>query len=188
MALTGHKQQGFAIITENTAEDGTVTETISGGKLTRHVVSFSANRGTSEQEYYAGDQLEESELDTTGTLTIALSGLSLADEAALGGHDYDSSTNTMTETEEDAPPYVRYGAIGVGRNNGTVFYRVVKVFKAKFTPADENLATKQRTVTFSGHSLSGSFYPNCDGDIRSKSEFSSYDAALADLKTFLNIS
>lgn len=186
MALTGHKKQGYAIITESTASDGTVTETLSGGKLTSHVVSFSANRGTSEQEYYAGDQLEESELDTTGTLSIELSGLSLEDEAALGGHDY--TTGTMTESEEDAPPYVRYGAIGVGRNNGTVFYRVVKVYKAKFTPADENLATKQRTVTFSGHSLSGSFYPNCDGNIRAKSEFTTYESALADLKTFLGIS
>lgn len=185
MALTGHKRQGYAIITETTNEDGSITETLSGGKLTNHVVSFSANRGTSEQEYYAGDQLEESELDTTGTLTIGLSNLSLEDEAALGGHDY--SNGTMIESEEDAPPYVRYGAIGVGRNSGTVFYRVVKVYKAKFTPADESYATKQKTVTFSGHSLSGSFFPNYEGNIRSKSEFATLEAALADLRSFLGI-
>lgn len=185
MALTGHKRQGYAIIAENQNDDGSVTETLSGAKLTSHVVSFSANRGTSEQEYYAGDQLEESELDTTGTVTMTLSNLPLEDEAALGGHEY--SNGTMVETEEDAPPYVRYGAIGVGRSNGTVFYRVLKIYKAKFTPADESYATKQKTVTFSGHSLSGSFFPNAEGNIRAKSEFSSFEAALADLQTFLGM-
>lgn len=190
MAMKGHNRQGYALITETKAADGTVTETITPGTLTTHVVNFTGARGASPVESYAGDELEDEEQETTGDVKIELSQLSLKDEAAFGGHTYDAETDKMSEKTGDTPPFMRYCAIGVGRRGeGTManFYRLLMYYKVKFSPVDDNLKTREKTTTFQNHTASGSCYPNSAGIIRDKQDFATFAAALAAAKTFLNI-
>lgn len=192
MAMKGHNRQGYALLTETKAADGTVTETITPGTLTTHVVNFTGARGASPVELYAGDELEDEEQETTGDVKIELSQLSLKDEAAFGGHTYDAETDKMSEKTSDTVPFFRYCAIGVGRRGEskgamTDFYRLVSYYKVKFSPVDDNMKTKEKTTAFQNHSASGTCYPNSAGIIRDKQDFATFAAALAAAKTFLNI-
>ncbi|MDK2813855.1 MAG: hypothetical protein PWQ08_1110 [Clostridiales bacterium] len=192
MAMKGHNRQGYALITETKAADGTVTETITPGTLTTHVVNFTGARGASPVESYAGDELEDEEQETTGDVKIELSQLSLKDEAAFGGHTYNTETNKMSEKKGDTPPFMRYCAIGVGRSGETKsamadFYRLLMYYKVKFSPVDDNLKTREKMTTFQNHTASGTCFPNCDGNIREKQDFATFPEALAAAKTFLNI-
>ena len=190
--LKGHERQGYAVITENAADDGTITEAVAAGVLTSHVVSFTGSRGNSAVEEWAGDTLEDSEEDTTGDVKLELSQLSLKDEAALGGHTYDSTKDLMTESASDTAPFVRYAAIGLGRRGATKgamtnYWRLLMYYKVKFGPADDTMQTKEKTSSFKNHSLTATLYPNAQGKMRDKQDFTTFEAALAAAKTFLNI-
>lgn len=187
MAFKGHKRQGYCLLTITPGADGAPdTETPGTGVITSHVVSFTGSNGSDATELYAGDTLEESEDSATGSVQIGLSQLSLKDEAALGGHSY-SEEDGILEKEEDSAPYVRYAAIGVGTRNGKTFYRLVGYYKVKFSVGDDDFATKEKAVSFKTHTASGTTFTNAEGKRRMKKDFDSFDAALAAMKTFLNI-
>ena len=190
--LKGHERQGYCQITETAGADGTVSETLGTGVITSHVVNFTGTRGTSSTDVYAGDTLEDSEDETTGDVKFELSQLPLKDEAAFGGHNYDTAKDLMTEADSDSAPFFRYGAIGLGRRGATKadmknFYRLLMYYKVKFGPVDDTLQTKEEKPTYKSHSVSGRCYPNAGGKIREKQDFDTFEAAIAAMKTFLNI-
>ncbi len=188
MAFKGHNRQGYAIIKETESTPGTITETLSGGTITQHTVSFKASSKKETVELYAGDRLDESEDGaTSGDVSLDVSQLELKDEAALGGHTFDAS-NGMTCKDSDTAPYVRYAAIGVGKKNNVDFFRLVKYYKVKFGDPDDDFESKKKSVTFKTHSLQGTCMANCEGKTKDKQDFDTFDKALAAMKTFLGIS
>ena len=187
MAMKGHNRQGYCVLTITDPGDGSpATEALGAGVLTNHVVAFTGTPGSDDTELYAGDTLEESESSVTGSVKIELSQLQVADEAALGGHTY-SADGGMTVGENDSAPFVRYGAIGVGVRNKVTFYRVVCYYKVKFGAPDDDFATKEKTVSFKTHSLSGTAYANASGNVRFKQDYSTFESALTKLKELLNV-
>lgn len=186
MALKGHNRQGYCKITEATNDDGTISETLGTGVITTHVVNFTGSRASDSTQLWAGDSIEEEEDSNEGDVKMTLSQLTLADEAAFGGHNYDAETG-MTEKDTDKRPYFRYAAIGVGVENGVTFYRLAKYHKVKFGPVDDDFATKVKNVAYKTHSVAGKCYYAADGSMRSKADFDTFDKALAAMKTFLNI-
>ena len=187
MAMKGHNRQGYCVLSINDPGDGTAaTETLGTGVLTNHVVTFTGSPGSEDTELYAGDVLEESESSPVGSVKVELSQLPLKDEAALGGHTY-SEDDGMTVSENDSAPYVRYAAIGVGVRKGVTFYRLVCYYKVKFGAPDDDFATKEKTVSYKTHSMSGTTFPNASGSVRFKQDYTTFEAALTKMKDLLNI-
>lgn len=187
MAMKGHNRQGYAVITETESTPGTITETLSGGTITQHVVSFKASSKKEAVELYAGDRLDESEDGaTSGDVSIDISQLDLKDEAALGGHTFDAS-NGMTCKDSDTAPYVRYAAIGVGKKNNVDFFRLVMYYKVKFGDPGDDFETKKKSATFKTHALQGTCTANSAGKTVDKKDFDTFDTALTAMKTFLGI-
>lgn len=192
MAFTGHRRQGYCVLTITTSPSGEVSESLGQGKLTSHVISFNGTKSDSATPLFAGDEKEMEERSAEGTVQVVLSQLELEDEAALGGHSYEAATG-MDEKETDTAPYVRYAAIGTGKkkNDSTgkteTYYRLLKYYKAQFGPVDDVLKTKEQTVSYETHSLAGACYYNKDGLMRNKTDFDTFAAAEEEMKKFLNI-
>lgn len=192
MAFTGHRRQGYCVLTITTSPTGEVTETLGKGKLTSHVINFNGTKSDSSTPLFAGDEKELDERTAEGTVQIVLSQLELEDEAALGGHTYTAESG-MDEKDSDVAPYVRYAAVGTGRkkNDSTgkteTYYRLVKYYKAQFGPADDVFKTKEASASYETHSLAGACYYNKDGIMRNKTDFATFAEAETEMKKFLNI-
>lgn len=192
MAFKGHNRQGYCPLTITQNADGTTTETPGTGKLTNHVVSFTGTKSSDSSDLWAGDAKELTESAAEGTVQLVLSQLSLEDEAAFGGHSY-SESEGLVEKEDDEAPFLRYAALGVGRrvNDETgkkeTFFRVLKYGKIQMAPLDDKFQTRDKSIQWQTHSCQGTCYYNAAGMMRSKQDFSTFEAALADMKKFLNI-
>lgn len=192
MSFTGHRRQGYCLLTIGTSPDGSETETPQAGKITQYPVSFTGSWGTDSTEKWAGDRKVMESHGEDGTVEFVLEQLELEDEAALGGHDLDE-TGGMVEHEDDAPPYIRFAAIGTGRKevNGkaTTFYRVAEYYKCRMSGVvDDVFNTRtEGNVTYNDHSLAGKCYYNRDGNRRRKVDFDTFEAAVAEMKKFLNV-
>lgn len=192
MAMKGHKRQGYCPLTITENADGSTTEALGAGVLTSHVVSFTGTFSGDDTDLWAGDTKELSEGATSGSVQFVLSDLPMQDEAAFGGHTYTEAAG-IVEKDTDSRPYLRYGAIGVGarKDDATgkqeTFYRVVEYYKVMMTPVDDAFSTKQQSVSWQTHSCSGTCYYNAEGIRRKKQDFDTFEAALAELRTFLNI-
>ena len=114
--------------------------------------------------------------------------MSLADEAELGGHSYDKTTDTLERKENDTPAFVRVAALGKLRTpERKLVYRLIGYYRASFNPVNENLATATKGKSYGSTKLTGSAECNADGNFEKKQDFTEYAAALTALRTFLNI-
>ena len=189
MAYIGLPYYGYCPITVTTNDDGSETETLGTGKITRAVISYAGENDSDSSELWAGDRREQRDAGApSAKLTINRSYLSLADEAELCGHSYDESTKTLEHKEGDTSALVRVAALGKLKTpERKVAYRLVGYYRASFDPVDENLNTASKSTSYSTTQLDGAAECNCDGNFVKKQEFDSYEKALAALKTFLNI-
>ena len=80
--------------------------------------------------------------------------LPLEDLAALLGHSYNSTDNTVTYAASDAAPYVAI-LFESERADGGV--RFVKLLKGKFADGQETIATKGENVEYTTPQLTGTF-------------------------------
>lgn len=117
MAYIGLPYYGYCPITVATNADGSETESLGNGKITRAVVSYGGENDSDSSELWAGDRREQRDAGApSAKLTIDRSYLSLADEAELCGHHYDESTKTLERKEGDTPALVRVAALGKLKN------------------------------------------------------------------------
>lgn len=187
MAFKGHNRQGYCVITETEAADGTISEALGNGVLTSHVVSFKGSQKQDSVELYGGDTLEEEDFGAySGDITIDRTQLSLEDEGALCGHTYTQEAG-LTCTSTDRAPYVRYAAIGVGTKNGKDFFRLVMYYRVRFSNPDDDLETKKSSVAYKTHALTGKATENCEGKTVDKRDFDKFAEALEAMRTFLHV-
>ena len=160
MAFIGLPFYGYCPITVTTNDDGSETESLGAGD-------------SESSELWAGDRREQRDSGSpSAKLTIDRSYLSLADEAELGGHSYDKTTDTLERKENDTPALVRVAALGKLRTpERKLVYRLTGYYRASFNPVNENLATATKGKSYGSTKLTGSAECN----------------ALTALKTFLNI-
>lgn len=189
MAYIGLPYYGYCPITVVTSADGSETETLGDGKITRAVVSYAGENDSDSSELWAGDRREQRDAGApSAKLSIDRSYLSLADEAELCGHHYDESTKTLERKEGDTPALVRVAALGkLKKPDRKLAYRLVGYYRASFDPVDDNLSTASKSTSYSTTKLAGSAECNSEGNFVKKQEFDGYEEALAALKTFLNI-
>lgn len=189
MAFIGLPFYGYCPITVTTNDDGSETESLGAGKITRAVISYAGENDSESSELWAGDRREQRDSGSpSAKLTIDRSYLSLADEAELGGHSYDKATDTLERKENDTPALVRVAALGKLRTpERKLVYRLTGYYRASFNPVNENLATATKGKSYGSTKLTGSAECNADGNFEKKQDFTEYAAALTALKTFLNI-
>ena len=185
MAFIGLPFYGYCPITVTTNDDGSETESLGAGKITRAVISYAGENDSESSELWAGDRREQRDSGSpSAKLTIDRSYLSLADEAELGGHSYDKATDTLERKANDTSAFVRVAALGKLRTpERKLVYRLIGYYRASFDPVDENLATATKGKSYGSTKLTGS----ADGNFEKKQDFTEYAAALTALKTFLNI-
>ena len=162
MAYIGLPYYGYCPITVTTNDDGTETESMGTGKITRAVIS------------YAGENDSDSG-SPSAKLTIDRSFLSLEDEAELGGHHYDASTKTLERKETDTPAIVRVAALGKLKTpERKQVYRMIGYYRASFDPVSDTLNTATKSVSYGTTKLNGAAECNCDGNFEKKQEFDDY--------------
>ena len=82
MAYIGLPYYGYCPITVTTNDDGTETESLGAGKITRAVISYAGENDSDSSELWAGDRREQRDSGSpSAKLTIDRSFLSLEDEA-----------------------------------------------------------------------------------------------------------
>lgn len=189
MTYIGLPYYGYCPITVTTNDDGTETESMGTGKITRAVISYAGENDSDSSELWAGDRREQRDSGSpSAKLTIDRSFLSLEDEAELGGHHYDASTKTLERKETDTPAIVRVAALGKLKTpERKQVYRLIGYYRASFDPVSDTLNTATKSVSYGTTKLNGAAECNCDGDFEKKQEFDDYAKALAGLKSFLNI-
>jgi len=109
---------------------------------------------------YADDGAAESMSGfSSGTLTLTIDNLSIADAALIFGITADTITTPGDGTgiafdDDTNPPYLGYGIIVPMIKSGTRSYRAIFLPKIKFTLPGESFQTKGETVSFGTSELS----------------------------------
>lgn len=191
MAFIGLPYYGYCTYTTNESGDGSVTEALGQGKITKSVIKVAPSVESNSVELYAGDTLEQSEYDTpTGSVSIERSYISLEEEANICGHTWtkDGEEGGMTHNENDTPPFCRVAAMAkIKKPDRTIAYRVVGYYRAIFAFFADEMNTSQKQKSFGTQTITGTLNVNASGDFCYKNEFTEYSQALADFKKFLNV-
>lgn len=191
MALTGLPYYGHCPYTRTTHEDGSATETLKPGWLTRSAISYQATPSSEQTPLWAGDRIEEIDNGgVTGTKNIRLSRLPLEREAEITGAEFDPDTNKLTMGGTPNPPYMRSGAMARMLIDNQEIYRIVVYMSVKYSPIEDNFTTKTQSPTFGNHALTGNISANADNETVVKQDFSgdgAFDNALEAFRTLLNV-
>jgi phi13 family phage major tail protein len=87
-------------------------------------------------------------------VTVETAALPIEDQAALMGHEVDSTTKQLIAKASDMAPYVAL-LFESKKHNGETRY--VKLLKGQFAPAQETLQTKGESVEYTTPRLEGRF-------------------------------
>lgn len=191
MAYVGLPYYGYCTYTETDNGDGTVTENLGTGKLTRSVIKFAPSAESSAVELWAGDLKEQDEYDNPGgTISIDRSYISLEEEAAMGGHKFtqEGAEGGMVHNADDTPALLRVAAMAkLKKPDRKVAYRVVGYYRATMAPIADEMSTRSAQKAFGQQNMTGTLGTNAKGDFSYKNEYPNFETALADMKKFLNI-
>lgn len=88
------------------------------------------------------------------TVTVETADLPIEDQAALLGHEVDSTTKQLIAKASDTAPYVAI-AFEAKKHNGQTRY--VKLLKGRFSPSQETIQTKGESVNFTTPQMEGRF-------------------------------
>lgn len=191
MAFIGMPYYGYCKYTETDNGDGTITENLETGTITRSAIKWAPSADSNSVELWAGDIKEQDEYDNpSGTISIDRSYISLQEEAMMGGHKYtkDGAEGGMVHNESDVPALLRVAAMAkVKKPDRTSAYRITGYYRATMAPIADEYNTRAAKKTFGTQSITGTLGTNSKGDFCYKNEFPDYQQALADFKKFLNI-
>ena len=142
------------------------------GKAIQADVTIEMNDG----KLYGDDSLAEVDRSfKTGTLTLGVTDLSDAVQAALLGHAI--ANDVMTAKGTDTPAYASVGFYGVKMVSNVKYYRAVWFPKVLFSePADAN-ATKGESIAFGTPTIVGAIFDDATNGWKQEKTFTT--AALA---------
>ena len=157
MALVGLKNIYYAVISADTASDGTTAGSTTYGapKKIGNAVSVDINPATQKNSLY-GDDMAVATATSLGEVTVALetTDIPLEDQAILLGSTYDSQSGTIISKSSDVAPYVGIAFESEKHDGGT---RCVKLLKGKFAPSQETINTKGENVEYTVPKIEGTF-------------------------------
>lgn len=151
MALVGLKNFYYAKITNDSASS-TTYDTM---KKLGNAVSVDINPTINKTNLYGDDMAVATDI-SFGEITVSIetTDITLADQAILLGHTYDSTTSALTAKSSDVAPYVGL-AFESQKHDGGI--RCVKLYKGKFAPSQETINTKGENIDYQVPKLEGTF-------------------------------
>lgn len=188
MALRGFRRQGICPYTVETDALGKEIETYGRGRVTPKAMKLTSSATSDTTTQYGDDGIAEEEVSQgNGSLTLDLTNLTLEDQAEIMGHTYVGEENHIVCNEGDKAPYCICSSIVPGVLNKKPYFRVSTYLRVSFAPVNDDFETKGQQVVFKGASLSGSFYPNKNGDWKDIREFEKFEDALKYFDQMLHI-
>ncbi|MEL7568953.1 MAG: major tail protein [Eubacteriaceae bacterium] len=132
----------------------------------------------SEEKLYADDVIAESySVFESGTITLGISDLSDAIQAALLGHTI--TDGELTANISDTAPYVGLGFYGVRIVDGVKSYRAIWFPQVKFSEPEDTNATKGEKISFGTHTIEGTITPDATGKWKQEKTFATEAEAIA---------
>jgi len=152
------------------------------GKAIQADISIEMNDG----KLYGDDSLAEVDRSfKTGTLTLGVTDLSDAVQAALLGHAI--ANDVMTAKGTDTPAYASVGFYGVKMVSNAKYYRAVWFPKVLFSePADAN-ATKGESIAFGTPTIVGAIFDDATNGWKQEKTFTTATLAQAWLDNLAGI-
>ena len=189
MAFIGLPYYGYCPVTVTTAKDGTESEALGAGKITRTIISYAGENDSDSSELWAGDRREQHDTgEPSAKLSIERSHLTLEEEAELCGHSYEEAPKTLPRKSGDTAIFVRVAALCKmslpERKKG---YRMLGYYRASFEPVNDTASTANKSVSYGTPKLTGTAETNAEGLFEIKQDFDTYAEALTAFKRFLNI-
>lgn len=192
MAKLGLQYPVFAPLTETVGANGAVTVTVGTGFVMGKLVSESTALNLAESNFYADDGLDESVREfVSGTITETFNDLTTGAETGITGAAKKSGENIdgFTNNGENTAPWGRHGFIEVHLRGGARKYKTKIYQRVKYSPPDDDNATKGEQTALTGVSVSGSLSRDqASGNWRDVQWFDTLEAAKTYINTACNIS
>lgn len=132
----------------------------------------------SEEKLYADDIIAESySVFESGTVTLGVSDLSDAIQAALLGHTI--ADGELSANISDTAPYVGLGFYGIRIVNGVKSYRAIWFPNVKFSEPEDTNATKGEKISFGTHTIEGTITPDANGKWKQEKTFATEVEAIS---------
>lgn len=154
MSKVGISKLHYArITTEDTATANPVYGAVEAPSC--GIVSADVQVASNTAKLYADNMLWDTETAMGDvTLTLDVADLPLEVQAALLGHEYDSTDKTLIKKSSDAAPYV---AVGFEFLMASGKKLCVWLYKGKFQEPNQNANTKGENTEFQTNSITGTF-------------------------------
>lgn len=189
MASMGLKYLGWAKqLTEPTA----AIPTYDAGKNIGKMISADVKFNTAEGELYADDKLAEWAKEVSSVdVTVECDDLSMADQGAILGATYTAATTTDPAKLQfgtgNTQPYGGLDFYQVIMVGGVKKYRVYHFLKVRASVPDETMNTRGSSISFAGKKITfRALAPNY-GDLFVVTEHEDESSAVAQIKSYLNI-
>ena len=179
MAFFGLRKPIIAVYDEN-------TNTYSGGIVVGKAVSLDITPNYAEGSLYGDDvQVEYQKEFKNANVVLGTTNMPVAAASTIFGHEV--SGTEVIKRATDVAPYVGVGTVIDEVVNGVTAYIASILVKVKFAEAGESFQTKGDSITFTTPSIEGLALAGADNKWLIRKTFSTYDQALAYVKSFLNV-
>lgn len=168
----------YAIMTDEVLEVYSAPQRIWGA------INASISPEVNSETLYADDQAD-TVATSLGAVEVELNvkDLPKSVHAALLGASIDSN-GVLVDNKNDNAPYV---ALGFRSKKANGQYRYVWLYKGKFSPAEEEFATKEDSPTFQTPTISATFLPRqTDGQWRARVDSDDADVPAAVITNWFN--
>lgn len=164
------------------------TNTYSNGIVVGKAVALNIDPQYAEGSLYGDDvQVEYQKLFKNANITLGTTDMPVAAAHTIFGHEVNGTE--VIKRASDAAPYVGVGTVIDEVVNGVTAYIASILVKVKFAEGSEAFQTKGDSITFTTPSIAGVALAldGTDDKWIVRKTFSTYDQALAYVKSFLNV-
>lgn len=156
MALIGCNNFHYSVMkTADTSTTAPAYDDSTGMTAIPNLVHCNVNPATNTATLYADNGPAETATTISEvTVEVETADIPLKDLAALLGHTYDETNNSILAKMSDTAPYVAIAFASQKSDDGV---RLVKLFKGKFHEPNEDARTKGQNVSFATKTITGTF-------------------------------
>lgn len=164
------------------------TGTYSNGFQCGKAIGVSVTPNYIEGSLYADDEQDEYERSfQNANITLNTNTLPIQASQTMFGHEIDTQDGEIIYKTTDEANYVGVGFVVAETVSGQRSYIAVIITCVKFTESAEEFSTKGESITYVTPSQEGLAIADKDSQWKIKKTFTTADAAIDFIKTFLNI-
>ncbi len=173
MAKIGLAKPRYSKVTLSRDESGKEIETYGPGKMFSMAVDLTTSLNMAKTKLHADNGVARMVSEfIDGSISFTADELEREVEADITGADLDQETGKLTNREDDAEQYIRFGVTvtRMNRQNKKQYCAVIFPRVMFDIPADD-YETKGESIAFKTTTLTGEILRNVDGEWRIKSKW-----------------